>query len=84
MKTRTQIMKNRYAVLLSILAVVTTAGMLSVGSVATAEENPLAKYQAVPGAATTLPVSGAKKPFPLEFMNDARARFENFQANPGF
>jgi len=42
-------MKNRYAVRSSILAVVTAAGMPSVGSVV-AQENPLAKYLAVPGA----------------------------------
>lgn len=42
------------------------------------ETNPLSKYLAVPGATVTLPVSAAKKPFPLEFVNDARAKFENF------
>jgi len=45
-------MNNSDAVLPSILAVVTAAVMLSVGSVA-AQENPLAKYLAVPGATTS-------------------------------
>lgn len=48
-----------------------------------AEENPLEKYLAVPGAKTSLPVSAAKKPFPLEFAKDARARFENFHYQLG-
>jgi len=48
-----------------------------------AKENPLAKYLAVPGAKTTLPVSAAKKPFPLDFVIDARARFENFHYQMG-
>jgi len=42
------------------------------------EENPLAKYLAVPGTMVTLPVSDAKQPFPLEFSPDARERFKNF------
>jgi len=42
-----------------------------------AQDNPLAKYLEVPGAKTTLPVSGAKSPFSLEFVQDAQKRFEN-------
>jgi hypothetical protein len=37
-----------------------------------AKENPLAQSLAVPGAMTTLPVSAAKKPFPLGFVKAAR------------
>lgn len=48
-----------------------------------AQENPLAKYLAVPGAKTTLPVSAAKQPFPLDFVIDARAKFENFHYQLG-
>ncbi|MGJ8672438.1 serine hydrolase domain-containing protein [Rubritalea sp.] len=48
-----------------------------------AEENPLAKYLAAPGAKTTLPVSEAKKPFSLEFAQDAQKRFENFHYQLG-
>jgi hypothetical protein len=32
----------------------------------------------VPGAKTTLPISSAKTPFPLDFAQDARERFEMF------
>ncbi len=35
------------------------------------EKIPLSKYLAVPGAGVTLPVSATKKPFLLEFVNDA-------------
>ncbi len=59
-----------------------TGVMLSTSTFA-AEENPLAKYLAVPGAKTTLPVGAAKKAFPLEFVNDARAKFENFHYQMG-
>lgn len=58
-------------------------GVMVTASTFAAEQNPLAKYLAVPGAKTTLPVSAAKKPFPLEFVNDARAKFENFHYQMG-
>jgi CubicO group peptidase (beta-lactamase class C family) len=48
-----------------------------------AADNPLAKYLDVPGATTTLPVSSAKSPFPLEFAEDARKKFENFHYQLG-
>jgi len=48
-----------------------------------AADNPLAKYLEVPGAKTTLPVSSAKSPFPLEFDRDAQKRFENFHYQLG-
>ena len=48
-----------------------------------AEDNPLAKYLGVPGAKTTLPVSSAKSPFPIEFIQDARKRFGNFHYQLG-
>ena len=48
-----------------------------------AADNPLAKYLEVPGAKTTLPVSSAKSPFPLEFAEDARKKFENFHYQLG-
>ena len=50
---------------------------------AQSSENPLAKFLEVPGATTTLPVSAAKSPFPLDFANDARAKFENFHYQMG-
>lgn len=59
------------------------AGLLLGTNSFAAEENPLAKYLAVPGAKTTLQVSAAKKPFELEFVNDARVRFENFHYQLG-
>lgn len=46
-------------------------------------ENPLAQFLKVPGATTTLPVSFAKSPFPLDFANDAREKFENFHYQMG-
>ncbi len=64
-------------------AVGVVAGMMLSASTFAAEENPLAKYLAVPGAKTSLPVSAAKRPFPLEFVNDARARFANFHYQMG-
>ncbi len=48
-----------------------------------AQDNPLAKYLEVPGATTTLPVSEAKKPFSLEFAQDAQAKFGNFHYQLG-
>jgi len=45
--------------------------------------NPLAKYLDVPGAQTTLPVSSAKSPFSLKFVQDAQRRFENFHYQMG-
>jgi len=48
-----------------------------------AQENPLAKYLVVPGAATTLPISEAKAPFSLEFAQDAQAKFGNFHYQLG-
>ena len=51
--------------------------------VASAKDNPLAKYLEVPGAKTTLPVSSAKSPFPLEFVEDAQKRFESFHYQLG-
>jgi CubicO group peptidase (beta-lactamase class C family) len=46
-------------------------------------DNPLAKFLEAPGATTTLPVSAAKSPFPLDFANDAREKFENFHYQMG-
>lgn len=48
-----------------------------------AQENPLAQYLEVPGGKTTLPVSTARKPFSLEFAQDAQKRFENFHYQLG-
>jgi CubicO group peptidase (beta-lactamase class C family) len=48
-----------------------------------AQDNPLAKYLEVPGAKTTLPVSAAKEPFALDFVQDAQKRFENFHYQLG-
>ena len=48
-----------------------------------AEDNPLAKYLEVLGAKTTLPISSAKSPFPLDFAQDARKRFGNFHLQMG-
>jgi CubicO group peptidase (beta-lactamase class C family) len=48
-----------------------------------AQENPLAKYLAVPGAKTTLPVSVAKEPFSFEFATAARKSFDNFHYQLG-
>jgi hypothetical protein len=47
------------------------------------DDNPLAKYLKVPGATVTFPVSEAKQPFPLDFANDAREKFENFHYQLG-
>ena len=52
-------------------------GFMTIISVST-QDNPLAKYLEVPGATTTLPVSKAKKPFSLEFAQDAQSKFGNF------
>ena len=49
---------------------------LTISSVTAAEDNPLAPYLEVPGAATTLPVGSATSPFSLEFAQDAQKRFE--------
>jgi hypothetical protein len=43
----------------------------------------LAKYLEVPGATTTMPVSSAKSPFPLDFAKDARKKFEQFHYQLG-
>jgi hypothetical protein len=51
--------------------------------IAFADDRPLVKYLEVPGARTTLPVSSAKLPFPLDFANDARKRFGNFHYQLG-
>jgi len=48
-----------------------------------AEDSPLAKYLDAPGAKTTLPVDTARSPFPLAFVQDAQARFENFHYQLG-
>ncbi|MGD8269649.1 MAG: serine hydrolase domain-containing protein, partial [Desulfobacterales bacterium] len=48
-----------------------------------AADNPLAKYLEVPGAKTTLPISSAKSPFPLDFAQDAQKRFGNFHLQMG-
>jgi hypothetical protein len=48
-----------------------------------AADNPLAKYLEIPGAKTTLPISSAKSPFPLDFVQDARKRFGNFHYQLG-
>ena len=48
-----------------------------------AADNPLAKYLVVPGAKTTLPISSAKSPFPLDFARDAQKRFGNFHLQMG-
>lgn len=47
------------------------------------KENPLAKYLAVPGAITTIPVSTAKQPFTLDFVQAAHDAFENFHYQMG-
>jgi len=39
---------------------------------------PLEKYLAVPGANTNLPVSAGRQPVPLQFADDACAKFESF------
>ena len=62
---------------------ITFAGLLMAASAVQAQDNPLAPYLEVPGAKTTLPVSTAKAPFPLEFARDARERFDNFHYQLG-
>ncbi|MGB5223918.1 MAG: hypothetical protein WBN49_01985, partial [Arenicellales bacterium] len=59
-----------------VVFAVATALASSLSLANAADENPLAKYLEVPGATVTLPVSAAKKPFPLDFVTDARAKFE--------
>ncbi len=66
-----------FAVLVPVLTVPVSAQKSAT------KPNPLAKYLAVPGAKTTLPVSAAKRPFPLDFVNDARAKFDNFHYQMG-
>ena len=46
-------------------------------------DNPLAKFLAVPGATTTLPVSAAKDGFSADFVTDARKYFNNFHYQMG-
>lgn len=75
---RTLVNHQQVKIALGVIATL----MLSIGAFA-AEENPLEKYLAVPGAKTTLPVGATKQPFPLEFVNDARAKFENFHYQMG-
>jgi hypothetical protein len=65
------------------VALFAIAGVMMAADALAAEEDPLAKYPAVPGAKTTLPVSAAKKPLPLDFVKDARAKFENFHYQMG-
>jgi len=65
------------------IALAAAAVCLMSSPVAHAADNPLAKYLEVPGAKTTLPVSSAKSPFPLEFARDAQKRFENFHYQLG-
>lgn len=48
-----------------------------------AEDSPLARFLAVPGARATLPVDAAKSPFPKSFVDEARAHFDNFHAQMG-
>ena len=50
---------------------------------AVAQDNPLAKYLAVPGAMTTLPVEATKSPWTLEFARQAQGAFENFHYQMG-
>ncbi|MGB5584667.1 MAG: serine hydrolase, partial [Gammaproteobacteria bacterium] len=66
-----------------VVFAVATALASSLSLANAADENPLAKYLEVPGATVTLPVSAAKKPFPLDFVTDARAKFENFHYQLG-
>ena len=73
--------KNRF--MKPVVFAVATALATTLSLANAAEENPLAKYLAVPGATVTLPVSAAKEPFPLDFVKDARARFENFHYQLG-
>lgn len=46
-------------------------------------EHPLAKYLKAPGATVTLPVSAAKQPFDLNFVQGAYDSFESFHAQMG-
>ena len=46
-------------------------------------DSPLAKFLAVPGATTTLPVSAAKQDFTPAFISEARANFNNFHYQMG-
>jgi len=69
----------------SIFCMVTAILMMALATSrpAVADDNPLAKYLKVPGATVTLPVSAAKKPFPIDFVKDAREKFENFHYQLG-
>lgn len=66
----------------SYLATLVVGG-IALSNVSFAQDNPLAKYLAVPGAKTTLPVSFAKAPFTTDFVDDAKDRFENFHYQLG-
>ena len=55
---------------------------LGVSRVLAQKANPLTKYLKVPGAATSLPVNFAKKPYPLSFANSARQNKEDFGETP--
>lgn len=46
-------------------------------------EHPLAKYLSAPGAQVTLPVTAAKQPFELDFVQGAYKSFESFHAQMG-
>lgn len=56
---------------------------LSVPLAGEAQDNRLAQYLNVPGAATTLPVTAAKEPWSLEFARSARENFNNFHYQLG-
>ena len=72
--------------IVAIAAALTALSLLPVGLQAQGDkgaESPLAEFLKVPGATTTLPVSFAKSPFPLDFAKDAREKFENFHYQMG-
>lgn len=69
-----------------MIAALATFALAPIGLQVQAEnsaESPLAKFLEVPGAKTTLSVSAARSPFPLDFANDARDKFENFHYQMG-
>ncbi len=77
-------MKNNAVLFGSVvLGLAIATSVIADESKSTAKENPLAKYLAVPGAMTTIPVSDAKVPFPLDFVQVAHGAFENFHYQMG-
>ena len=80
---KTSDIDRRTLLALTLSAAAAGSSGLGASRVRAQKANPLARYLKVPGATTSLPVSFAKKPYPLSFANSARQNFENFHYQMG-